>query len=201
MVLVNPALEARLMVRPKATYAALTAGTAGEILQLMRRSVRLALVIGCFISLTTTGRLSVRMVVDGFVCWSFVPLLNLALVSALAYRFSRRELVIAVDGYLAAWGPWLAWLVGIAGLAVWLPPREAEVWTLMPSPIALTGLLIAWLWSSWIQYRCLTVLWRVPPLGAVGLLAAMKLVVWGAILLFFYASDQLEPRMGPLLGG
>ncbi len=49
MALVNPALEARLMVRPKATYAALTAGTAGEILQLMRRPARLALVIGCFI--------------------------------------------------------------------------------------------------------------------------------------------------------
>jgi hypothetical protein len=33
------------------------------------------------------------------------------------------------------------------------------------------------------------------------LLASMKLVVWGAILLFFFASDQLEPRMGSLLGG
>lgn len=200
MSFLNPALEARLLVQPKAAYAALE-GQAAEIRQLLGRPLRLALAIGCFISFTTTGRLSVRMVVDGFACWSFVPLANLVLVGALAYRLSRRNLAIAVDGYLAAWGPWLVWLVGISGIAVWAPPGKTEVWSLMPSPIAFIGFAIAWLWSSWIQYRCLIVLWRMPSLGAIGLLAGMKLVVWGGIALFFHLSDQLEPRMGLLLGG
>lgn len=201
MALAHPALEARLMFRPTAAYAALAAGADGDIRQAARRAARFALVLACFISFTTTGRLSIRMVVDGLACWSFVPLMNLALVSAAAGWFSRRGLAIAVEGYLAATGPWFAWLVGIAGIAVWLPPGQGELWPLTPPPLAFAGLVAAWLWSSWIQYRCLTVLWRVRPTGALVLLAGMKLVVWGVIVLFFFASDQLEPRMGSLLGG
>ena len=201
MAILTPALEVRLMIRPAATYAALTTATSSGFTPVLRRPVRLAMVLACFISFTTTGQLSIRMTVDGLVCWSFIPLLNLATVGVMASRFSRHDLAASIDGYLASFGPWLAWLLGIAGLAVWLPPGEGEVWAMWPSPIAFMALAIAQLWSSWIQYRCLVVLWRLPRLMALALLAAMKLVVWGTIVVFFFASDQLEPRLGPLFGG
>ena len=196
MAVLTPALEVRLMIRPATTYAVLTTTTSSGFLRVLNRPARIAMVLACFVSFTTTGQLSIRMVVDGLVCWSFVPLLNLATVGVMASRFSHHDLATSVDGYLATFGPWFAWVIGIAGFSVWLPPGEGEVWT-----IAFTALGIAQLWSSWIQYRCLVDLWRRQPRAALALLATMKLVVWGTFVVFFLASDQLEPRLGPLVGG
>ncbi len=198
---VQATLEARLMVCPAATYERLSAETAARTRGLLRRRLLwLAFVIGCFLSFTTSGQLSARHLIDGMVCWSFVPLLNLVLAGAFAHRFSRHDPRAAVDGYFAAFGPWLVWLVAIAGIGVWWPPASTEVWLLPLSAAALLALAVAWGWSSWIQYRCLTILWRLPAPGALALLAGMKLGTWGTVALFFLASDQMEPRMGWLLG-
>ena len=57
MAILTPALEVRLMTRPAATYEALTTATSSGFTPVLRRPVRLAMVLACFISFTTTGQL------------------------------------------------------------------------------------------------------------------------------------------------
>lgn len=157
--------EARLMVRPAATYEQLSAGIA-ERAGLWRRPLGLDFVIGCFLSFTTSGQLTARHLIDGMVCWGFVPLLNLVLAGTLAIRFSRHDVRASVDGYFASFGPWLAWMIAWAGIGVGWPPGSGEVWSIRSSPDVLLSFALAGVWASWIQYRCLPLLWRLPSAGA-----------------------------------
>ena len=114
------------------------------VVTLWRRPLLLAFVLGCGISLLTSGRFTLRLVVDGTISFAFVPLCELV-AYAIVYRLQRdaRPFAQAADRYFAGNTPWLWWLVALMAVTALLPARRlgsllAPLLFTSPLPIALS---------------------------------------------------------------
>ena len=120
---------------------------------LLRRPLLLAFVLGCGVSLLASGRLTLRLVVDGTLSFAFVPLCEL-IAYAIVYRLQlgTRQIVgparaghyaEAVDRYFAGNTPWLWWMLALMTATAILPARRlgsvlAPILFTAPIPIALS---------------------------------------------------------------
>jgi len=120
---------------------------------LVRRPLLLAFVLGCGVSLLASGRLTLRLVVDGTLSFAFVPLCEL-IAYAIVYRLQlgTRQIVgparaghyaEAVDRYFAGNTPWLWWMLALMTATAILPARRlgsllAPILFTAPIPIALS---------------------------------------------------------------
>src|SRR5262245_20165683 len=77
---------------------------------LVRRPLLLMLVLGCAVSLGVSGRLTIRLLLDGALSFAFIPLSQLA-GFALVYRLRPPALPFAdaVDRFFAGNTVWLWW--------------------------------------------------------------------------------------------
>ena len=180
------------MFRPRATFARLT----GEDLRTddgwrwIRRPLLLCLVLGAFVSFTTSGRLALRLLVDGMIFWSFVPAMNIGAAALLAATSAGRlSFSRSTDLLFSTFGPWLCWLLGVAAVAFGPAANSLQFWWLPPTFLATLT------WSSLIQVKLLRDVLDARWWRSVFLLGALKLAVWGPPLAFFALSDQLEPRL------
>lgn len=80
-------------------------------MRLLRRPLLLAFVLGCGISILASGRLTLRLIVDGMLSFAFVPACQLAGLAAV-YRARRAPLTFseAADRFFEGNSPWL-WLL------------------------------------------------------------------------------------------
>jgi len=115
-----------------------------RVIILGRRPLLLAFLLGCAVSMLSSGRFTLRLIVDGTVSFAFVPLCELV-AYAIVYRLQRgtRSTAQAVDRYFAGNTPWLWWMVALMAAAAILPVRSTDLLplVLMTSviPIALSG--------------------------------------------------------------
>jgi hypothetical protein len=111
----------------------------------LARMALVALVLGSAMSVAATGRLTAGLLLSGFACFSFVPLLQLA-TGLLLLRGSplpRRE---ALDGYFARHRPWSIWLLLMAGIVITVPnpgglTNTLAVTAVVPAMLTIRGLL------------------------------------------------------------
>ena len=151
--------DARVMARPFVTYAELAA--APEPRPRSALAVRVAmilLVLAGFVSLTTAGRLVAFHVVGTMISWSFVPAVQ-ALVFALVLRLldpprARSGLVPALSLYFTGHGPWLIFLLLVAGICLFVPDVYTTMMRLLGSgvlPLAMLGIIV---WSMVTTFAC-----------------------------------------------
>lgn len=89
-----------------------------------RQLLLLLLVLGSVVSLLASGRLSVRLIVDGAASFAFIPALEILALYVVTRRWRERESFRAVlRSFLAGNAPWLYWLVAIGALFSAVPPR------------------------------------------------------------------------------
>jgi len=95
----------------------------------LRRPLFVAFVLGCTISLTATGRLTLTLIAGSMVAWAFVPAFE-ALGFAVATRrivtplpFSRR-----LDAFFAGHGPWTLYAILVGAIAAFLTPWQMNAW-------------------------------------------------------------------------
>jgi hypothetical protein len=91
----------------------------------MRRPLLLMVVLGFGISIISSGRFTLRLIVDGALSFAFAPVCELA-AFAVVYSTGRRTLPFAkaVDRFFAGNTPWLWWLFGIMLATAVLPVRQ-----------------------------------------------------------------------------
>jgi len=189
------------MLRPRASFLATVEQrrAGGGAWVLLRRPIQLGLIFGAFVSFTTTGRLTLRLLLDGLVFWSFIPAMNVAVGLALArYSPARLGASRTTDLLFATFGPWMVWMLAVSGLAAFRPGTVSDPWS-VPAWLFPSSVLAAMVWSAWIQHRFHRVALGVSPIRAVLLLGSLKLLVWGAIVAWFALTDQIEPRLPQLL--
>lgn len=182
--------ELLVMLRPAAAYERLSREARRG--SLWQKPVLVAFVIGLALAVSSAGRPTLRLVLDCAVAWSFIPALQVGSVALVAVALGRGALwKRAVELHFLAHLPWSVWILGIATLAVCLPPeRDEQVWSSM-----LVTAAIPFLWSrilSWHLFR------RGLGMGAPAALLAVVLhlvLVCGAIAVFFLATGQLGPRI------
>src|SRR5215471_10121879 len=116
-----------------------------------RRPLLLLLFLGCFVSLMASGRITVRLIVDGAISFAFVPafcLAGLAVVWRLGPRTALSFASVA-DAFFAGFTPWLLWLIVVSGVLAFVPPRAFGSWFF---PVLITGALPL-VWSLRIDWR------------------------------------------------
>lgn len=74
--------ELEIMCKPFTTYRHMSLNTEKAACNFVfRRPLVWMLMTGGFISITTTGRLSIPLLLDGILSWSFVPFIQLLIIS------------------------------------------------------------------------------------------------------------------------
>ena len=99
---------------------------------LLRKPLLLLFVLGCGVSAMASGRFSARLIADGAISFSFLPVIEMlafAIVNAIG---SRRSLPFAraVDRFFSGNWPWLLWLSTVAAVTATVPPRHVGPWLL-----------------------------------------------------------------------
>jgi hypothetical protein len=182
----NKSAELRVLFAPAATFRELTAKPAAGFWVLLRRPLRLVFVFGCVVSLWASGRLSARLIADGFLSFAFVPVFELAALAAVYWRGPRRvSFAHAADVFFVANAPWLLWLTAFAALRCLLSPMQA---TATPLPLAWAielSLVATAAWSAYIDWHFFReVLPR--PAGSARDLILQRTIGWTCTIGYFF---------------
>ncbi|HEV2446696.1 MAG TPA: hypothetical protein VGS58_12265 [Candidatus Sulfopaludibacter sp.] len=93
----------------------------------LRRPLLVALVLGCAVSLMTSGRLTLRLAGPAAVYWSFVPLCEIASLAVVAGRrgtpFAR-----TIDRYFEGHAAWLLWATAFVAVWAFVPAPAVYGW-------------------------------------------------------------------------
>jgi hypothetical protein len=188
--------ELRIMLRPVSTYRQLskTADDSG-VWVMIRRPLFVALVVGSFVSITVSGRLTFWLVLDGMVFWSFLAILQGLLMSGIVVIFGRRRLSTstAMDLFFMGHGPWLMWLLAIAATCLFFPVKQFYLWPVQAGWVLPVSFFGACIWSSVTTFAFLRGGLEFSRLRASALLVVYTLLLWG-----IFISTLVVPESIPL---
>ena len=187
--------EARIMLHPLTTYRKLTGQANNRGLRLLfRRPLFVALIFGAFISITVSGRLSAPLILDGFVFWSFIPILQGLLVAGIVQVFARGQMPVskAIDLFFMGHGPFLLWMLAICGGCLFFPLKQVYLWPTESGWIMPLSLLGAWLWSNVTSFAFFKAALNLTSPRATALLALYTVMFWGIIVSYLFTVESLQ---------
>lgn len=190
--------DARVMAHPFRAYAELAA--APEERPARALAVRVALVLlvlGGFVSLTAAGRLVAFHVASTMIFWSFVPAVQAAVFAAVLRLASpprhRPRLVPALALYFTGHGPWLLFLMAIAGICLVAPDVYVTVTWLIGHGV-LPGLMLAVIvWSAVLTFACFRAGLGFSRARAGAATAGFYAGFSAAIVGYYLAMNELQP--------
>jgi hypothetical protein len=151
----------------------------------LRRPLLVAFVLGCAVSLMTSGRLTLRLALPATVYWTFVPVCQIATLSVVA---RRRKMPFAhlIDSYFQSHTAWLVWVMTFAAIWAFLPAPTVYSWMFRKSLLyASAGLVFAW--SAYVDFGFFRRVLGRPPVHAARDLAIQRLFCWAMGLAIFVA--------------
>jgi hypothetical protein len=118
--------DAYVMVRPASAFRALAAQPAVPgPWTAWRRPLFMAFLLGCTISLTTTGSLTLRLVVSAALSWSFVPAIEIAALAIVLHGAGHwGRLPRLVEMFCMGCSVWSVWLIGVSIIFAAVPPAH-----------------------------------------------------------------------------
>ena len=148
-----------------------------------KKPMLVAFFIGCTVSFLTSGTLTLRLIGPATIYWGFVPLIEIAALSAACWR-DRHGIPFPrlIDSFFRGYSPWLLWLTGLCAIWTLLSPSSRSLdWTLTTVWL-LGGAALAIAWSLYIDFRFFRSVLRRTPAGAVRQLALQRLISWSLIM-------------------
>ncbi len=186
--------ELRVMLRPASTYRQLsTDADDSGVWVMIRRPLFVALVIGSFVSLTVSGRLTVSLLLDGMVFWGFVPILQGVLMCVIVVVFGRRRLSTskAIDLFFMGYGPSLIWWLTIAATCLFFPSKQFYLWPVEWGWILPVTFLAACIWSSVTSFAFLRAALELSKLRASALLVLYTVLLWGIVVSLLVVTESI----------
>jgi hypothetical protein len=187
--------ELCLMVHPIATYRRLARNVAdGGTWLLIRRPLFVAFVLGSFVSLTVSGRLTLALILDGMIFWGFVPVLQALLVTAMLLVAARGKMRIsnAIDLFFMGHGPWLLWLLSIAGICLFFPLKQIYLWPTNWGWVLPLSLLGAWIWSNVTSFGFFRGALDLSIFRAAVVLVVYSVMLWATVISYLLAVEGLQ---------
>lgn len=187
--------ELRVMLRPTATYREVAREANKNGIELLfRRPLFVALAFGAFTSFTVSGRLTFQLLIDGTLFWSLIPVLQMLVMAAVVFAFSRGRVSIptAIDLFFMGHGPLLFWLLGVAGACLFFPSREIYLWPTVWGWLLPISLVVVLIWSNVTTLGFLKGALNLSPLGAGKALLLYTMIFWGFILSYLFAVETLQ---------
>lgn len=186
--------ELRIMLRPVWTYRQLskTADDSG-LWVMIRRPLFVALVVGSFVSITVSGRLTISLLLDGMVFWSFLPILQGILMSGIVAMFGRRRIPTskALDLFFMGHGPWLMWLLAIAATCLFFPVKQIYFWPVQWGWVLPVSFVGAGIWSSVTSFTFLRGVLELSKPRATALLVVYTLLFWGIVIASLVVTESI----------
>jgi hypothetical protein len=156
-----------------------------ELRLLLRRPLELLFLIGCVVSVWTSGHLSVRLIADGMVSFAFVPVFQMLSFAVVYRRIRGVPFAPAADRFFATDWRWRTWLVGIAALRLVLTPMQAGAPPELLFRAVQASVLGVIAWSARADYEFF--LDRVSrPRESLRALALQRAISWTCSLVYFY---------------
>ena len=194
--------EALVMVAPFRGYAIVAARPSRGAAGVAARALTSLFLIGAVVAITTAGRLVPAHVALVAIAWSFVPALQALVVSFVSRRTTKRlGLAEAIDLHMAGNGPYLAFLLSIAGVVLLAPDVRAAFGWLMGSrvlPAIGIATVAGAMLTSFAFYR---VCGGDRPRRALALLGVEWLAKAALLVAWYALIDNLAPQfLGPRVG-
>lgn len=189
------------MLSPQTAVRELAQAREDGVWLALRRPFFLMFVAGCSVSLVSSGRLTLRLIVDGVISYSFVLLFMMVSLALVWWkRHQQLSFARANDLFFVSLGPWLIWLAIFASMAAWTSPTATSVWT-GPTRIWfwLASLAPVMAWSGYIDFVFFRDVLGLGPARAVSALLLQRAVCWGSAIVYLlaYAGWPLvAQRMG-----
>jgi len=161
------------------------------------RLLLVACTIGTSLAIAATGTVTLGLVADTTISWSFVVLVQLGAALAIIGTAPRRTLPIgpALEAFFALHVPWSSWMLAWAA------------WTWMTPPVArhagwaLWTALVPAAWTAILVYRFCRDVLAEPHRRAFARACVHQAIVWGAFLLVGGAAVGIWPRLLRVLAG
>jgi hypothetical protein len=177
--------EFQVLLRPHSAYQRLIKEPSGSA---WKRVALFCLLCGCCVSMATSGRVTIRLVVPVAIYASMVPVLEVGMLRVLLGRQMR------VDLYYMGHAAWSLWLIMLAGMFAFLDPITAFRVTGPPWGMLSLMLVIGWsAYTDWCFFRC------VSPERAGRNLAAQRVVCW-SVGLGIFGGGSLWTGLRGILG-
>ena len=186
--------ELRIMLRPVSTYRQLSKAVDDSgVWVMIRRPLFVAFVAGAFVSISVSGRLTLLLLLDGMLFWSFVPILQGVLMCGIVVLFGRRQMPTskALDLFFMGHGPWLVWLVSIAATCLFFPVKQFYLWPVQWGWVLPISLLGASIWSSVTTFAFLRGALELSKLRASALLLLYTLLFWGIFISSLVVTESI----------
>jgi hypothetical protein len=163
--------ELNVLLRPGATFQRLITEPGGAA---WKPAVLFCLVCACCVSMTTSSRVTPRLVLPVTIYASLIPLVEIGMLRVLLGRNTRADLFYM--GHAA----WSLWLIALAAIFAFADPITAFRATGPPWGLLSLGLVIGWsAYTDWCFFRC------VSPGRALRNLAVQRVVCWSVGLIVF----------------
>ena len=183
--------DLHVMAAPARAYAeAVRCPASGRWLP-VRRPALVALVLGAGSAFSSTGHLTLGLLLSGFACWSFVPLLQMATAAAIMRSPSSSTLSAArrLDLWFMGHAPWSLWIFG-ATLAMGIAPG----WLRVEWPI-IAAAVVPMVWTTIIAAAFCRVVLGDSRNAAIARTALHQAVTWTIALLYVGWAVALWPRI------
>ena len=165
----------------------------------LRRPALVALILGTGSSFASTGHLTLGLLLSGFTCWSFVPLLQIATAAAMMRSRSTSSSALPLGRRLDLWfmghAPWSLWI-----FAAMFATGNAPTWARVEWPMIATA-LIPIVWTSVIAAAFCCVVLGDSRNAAIARIALHQAITWTIVLLYVGWAVALWPRIVAFAGG
>lgn len=181
------AREVSVLGDPAATFRQMAASPQRDVWTLIRRPLLLAFAMGLLLSLDSSGRLSLRTVVDGMISFAFLPIVEVLAVGAVYLRSDRRvPFARVVDAFFVSNSPWLFWILGFCLWRIPRTPVENSSLTFSMSLTILATMLVPICWSAYLDMRFFRIVLPRRSQSAAMDLATARAIGWLGGLGYFF---------------
>ena len=183
-------------LRPAHAYRTLAALPGPQRWGAVRGPLLLLFWLGCSLSLITSQRLGLRLMAAGMINLSFVPLAEIVALLAVWRGTRNIDFSRAVDLFFVGHGPWMLGMLGYAAIWTLFTPVHAMAITATRhiAPI----LLVAALWSGYIDYCFFRYVFRRSGVRAGANLVLERVIAWG-LGMIIYGGGVLPSQISGML--
>jgi predicted nucleic acid-binding protein len=108
--------DLRVALTPRSAYTTLAAEHAGGPLAALGRPALVALILGTAIAVSSTHRVTLKLVASTTICWTFVVVVQLLAATVLIASARRRRvgMLRALELFFISHAPWSLWILAFA---------------------------------------------------------------------------------------
>jgi hypothetical protein len=115
--------------------------------------------------------------------WSFVPIIEVAALAVICWKDREcASFSSLIDSFFAGYRPWLVWLAGMSVVWSLMSPSTKTLDWMVSLIWQDAGIVIALVWSLYIDFRFFCLVLKRSPETARRELAMQRLISWGFIL-------------------